>query len=410
MPDARRSTIRRSATALLASVFVLATVAVWAESVVLSLNLPDRIRISERTNLSRTEDGRYVGLMNRQVTGYLTRAPGTEAIFTGRMLVYEQTLRDMSRIGRAVDASYAAALTVDPSRTFIDSDRVPAYRSIPTLPEGPVSVGDTWSAPGELIVTLPHGAEPILLEVEVSYQYAGLEPFDGEMVHRIESQFATRYPPPPDPEENGAEARPLRMDVRRITGRHSLTILLPADSAAPLFVRDQLEEQYELVDAPTTLVRGHTLLFVRGLSVVVQQEIAEEIGRRLEEAETQGVLVEQTDAGTRVTLQDIRFVPDQAVILPEERGRLGQIAEVLKSIQDVRFLVVGHTADVGTEESQMELSRQRAEVVVTELVRRGLDPMRFDIEGRGGNDPVAANDNETGRALNRRVEIYLLEE
>ena len=128
------------------------------------------------------------------------------------------------------------------------------------------------------------------------------------------------------------------------------------------------------------------------------------------EAETPGVLVEQTDAGTRVTVQNIRFVPDQAVILLEERGRLGQIAEVLKSIQDIRFLVVGHTADVGTEESQMELSWQRAEVVVAELVRRGLDPMRFDVEGRGGNEPVASNDNETGRTLNRRVEIYLLEE
>ncbi|MCK4514512.1 MAG: OmpA family protein, partial [Spirochaetaceae bacterium] len=410
MQNPRRSAIRRAAGTVLAAAFALATLSVHAEGAVLLLSLPDRIRLSERTNRSRTEDGRYVGLMNRQVTGYLTRAPGTEALFTGRMLVYEQTLRDMSRVGRPVDESYSATLTVDPRRAFTDSNRVPRYRSIPALPEGPVFVGDTWSAPGELVIVLPHGTEPIVLEVHVNYRYAGLEPFDGELVHRIEGQFGTRYPPLPDPEDDGTEKTPLRTDINRIAGRHSLTILLPADSAAPFFVRDEIEEQYELMNAPTTLVRGHTLLFVRGLSVRAQQEIAEVIEHRFQEAETQGVVVEQTDTGTRVTVQDIRFVPDQAVILLGERDRLEQIAEVLKSIPDVRFLVVGHTADVGTEESQLELSQQRAEVIVAELVRRGLDPMRFDIEGRGGDEPVASNENEAGRALNRRVEIYILEE
>ena len=415
MQNPRRSAIRRAAGTVLAVAFALATLSVHAEGAVLSLSLPDRIRISERTNLSRTEDGRYVGLMNRQVTGYLTRAPetrapGTEAPFTGRMLVYEQTLRDMSRVGRPVDESYPAALTVDPRRAFTDSNRVPRYRSIPTLPEGPVLVGDTWSAPGELVIALPHGAEPIVLEVQVNYRYAGLEPFDGELVHRIEGRFGTRYPPLPDPEDDGAEKPPLRTDINRIAGRHSLTILLPADSAAPFFIRDEIEEQYELMNAPTTLVRGHTLLFVRGLSVRAQRDIAEVIEHQFEETETQGVVVEQTDTGTRVTVQNIRFVPDQAVILLGERDRLEQIAEVLKSIPDVRFLVVGHTADVGTEESQLELSQQRAQVIVAELVRRGLDPMRFDLEGRGGDEPVASNENEAGRALNRRVEIYILEE
>lgn len=416
MRSPRHSAIRRAVGIVLAAAFVLATLSVHAEGAVLSLSLPDRIRITERTNLSRTEDGRYVGLMNRQVTGYLTRTPGTEAavgaaaVFAGRMLVYEQTLRDMSRIGRPVDESYSAALTVDPHRAFTDSDRVPRYRSIPTLPEGPVFVGDTWSAPGELIVALPHGAEPVVLEVQVTYRYSGTEEFVGELVHRIEAQFGTRYPPLPDPEDDEAEEPPLRMDINRIAGRHSLTILLPADSAAPFFVRDEIEEQYELMNAPATLVRGHTLLFVRGLSVQAQQEIAEVIEHQFEETETPGVVVEQTDTGTRLTVQDIRFVPDQAVILLDERNRLEQIAEVLKSIPDVRFLVVGHTADVGTEESQLELSRQRAEVIVVELVRRGLDPMRFDMEGRGGDEPVASNENETGRAQNRRVEIYILEE
>jgi OmpA-OmpF porin, OOP family len=410
MSALQRTAARNTAGILLICVFILTPALVRAEGSILSLVLPDRIRISERSNLSRTEGGRYVGLTNRQVTGYLTRAPGASNPFEGRMLVFEQTLRDMSRIGRPVDESYETALIVDPQRAFVDSQRVPRYRNIPILPEVPVSIGDTWSGPGQLVLALPHGAEPIVLEVEVSYRYEGTEVFDGQMVHRIEGQFGTRYPPRAEPEDDGVELPPLRADIIRIAGRHNLTILLPANSAAPLFLRDELEEQYELANAPTTLVRGHTLLFVYGLSVQAQREIAQVVEEHFERSALDSIVVDQTATGTRLTINDIRFVPDQAVILPGERDRLDQIATVLQSIPQVRFLVVGHTADVGTEESQVALSWQRAEVVVAELVRRGADQLRFDIDGRGGREPVASNETESGRAQNRRVEIYILEE
>jgi outer membrane protein OmpA-like peptidoglycan-associated protein len=378
-----------------------------AQSTLLSIVLPDRIRISERSNLSRSEDGRYVGLTNSQVTGYLTRSGSP---YHGQMLVFEQTLRDMSRVGRAVDAAYFESLEIHPQRAFVDSTSVPRYRNIPTLPTTPIQVGATWSAPGELIVTLPYGALPLVLDVEVTYSYAGTEIFGGELVHRLEGQFGARYPPRVDPDADVAESPPVRTDITRISGRHTLTILLPANSAAPLFIRDELEEQYELVDQPATLFRGHRLLFVYGLSTRAQQEIADVVELRLEETGTENVVIESTDTGTRLTIQEIRFVPDQAVILTDERGRLDQIASVLQLIPDVRFLVVGHTADVGTQESQIDLSWQRAQVVVAELVRRGLDQLRFDIDGRGGGEPVAPNESESGRAMNRRVEIYILEE
>jgi outer membrane protein OmpA-like peptidoglycan-associated protein len=73
------------------------------------------------------------------------------------------------------------------------------------------------------------------------------------------------------------------------------------------------------------------------------------------------------------------------------------------------FLVVGHTADIGLPDAQQELSVRRAGTVVDELTARGIDADRLLFEGRGGTEPVASNDTETGRAQNRRVEILVLE-
>jgi outer membrane protein OmpA-like peptidoglycan-associated protein len=207
----------------------------------------------------------------------------------------------------------------------------------------------------------------------------------------------------------------------RIAGRHTLTILLPADAApespaetqpapaAPLFIRDELVEEYTLRGAPQTRFTGHTLLFVYGLSLEEQAERESVVRERALERELD-VEVEETSTGTRLTVPRIGFVADQATILPDERSRLDGIADLLSGLAGVRFLVVGHTADVGLADSQLRLSRERAEVIVRELVARGLDATLFDVEGRGGTEPAATNATEEGRARNRRVEIYILEE
>ena len=120
--------------------------------------------------------------------------------------------------------------------------------------------------------------------------------------------------------------------------------------------------------------------------------------------------IDDTTMGTRLTIRDIQFVADQAVILTEDQARLEEIARSLATLNDVRFLVVGHTADVGMPEGQARLSLERAQAVVREFIRRGLEPGLFDVEGRGGNEPVATNATEEGRARNRRVEIIILEQ
>lgn len=120
------------------------------------------------------------------------------------------------------------------------------------------------------------------------------------------------------------------------------------------------------------------------------------------------ILAEETPAGIRLSIRDIKFAPDSAEVLASENERLDQIAEVLKTVPDSQFLVEGHTASTGRPQGEQTLSEQRAHRIAEELSRRGVKAGAFICRGWGGNRPVASNDTDEGRAQNRRVEITIL--
>ena len=121
------------------------------------------------------------------------------------------------------------------------------------------------------------------------------------------------------------------------------------------------------------------------------------------------VIVENTAAGIRLTMQNLNFKPDSAELLPGENERLDQIAQVLKEVPDQMFLVEGHTASVGYEKGEMKLSVERANSVANALIQRGIPREKFICNGSGGTKPIADNSTQEGKAKNRRVEITILE-
>ncbi|HAZ97174.1 MAG TPA: hypothetical protein DCW73_08180, partial [Treponema sp.] len=121
------------------------------------------------------------------------------------------------------------------------------------------------------------------------------------------------------------------------------------------------------------------------------------------------VIVENTAAGIRLTMQNLNFKPDSAELLPGENERLDQIAQVLKEVPNQMFLVEGHTASVGYEKGEMKLSVERANSVASALIQRGIPREKFICKGSGGTKPIADNSTPEGKAKNRRVEITILE-
>ncbi|RJQ17520.1 MAG: hypothetical protein C4560_08845 [Nitrospiraceae bacterium] len=101
----------------------------------------------------------------------------------------------------------------------------------------------------------------------------------------------------------------------------------------------------------------------------------------------------------------ITFDVNKATLKPESMGTLNEVARMMKDKPDLKLEVGGHTDSDGPDESNLTLSRQRAEAVVKQLISMGIDPARLKAEGYGEKQPVADNNTFEGKAKNRRVEF-----
>ena len=93
---------------------------------------------------------------------------------------------------------------------------------------------------------------------------------------------------------------------------------------------------------------------------------------------------------------------------PQFYPALNTVAATLKEYNQTIVEVSGHTDSIGSDAASQTLSERRANAVAGYLMGQGVQRERFEIVGMGERYPIASNDTESGRALNRRVEIRLL--
>lgn len=105
---------------------------------------------------------------------------------------------------------------------------------------------------------------------------------------------------------------------------------------------------------------------------------------------------------------NILFDSGSTKIKDDGQAALKELGGVLQQIKKRDFLVAGHTDDVGKAEDNWELSTKRAVEVVQFLEESGVDPTKLAAAGYGEYDPVASNETDEGKALNRRIEIIMM--
>lgn len=110
------------------------------------------------------------------------------------------------------------------------------------------------------------------------------------------------------------------------------------------------------------------------------------------------------ETGKFVT-NNILFETGKATLKPESMADIQSVADYMKKNPSVRFEVQGHCDNQGPDKVNDPLSQQRAEAIVAELVKLGVDEWNLRAVGKGSHEPVADNKTEEGRAQNRRVEF-----
>lgn len=126
------------------------------------------------------------------------------------------------------------------------------------------------------------------------------------------------------------------------------------------------------------------------------------------QAKVPGAIVTREGEGLVVTFASgLLFDFDSDRLRAESRRNLDSLATSLASFGDSKLLLVGHTDSVGTASYNLDLSQRRAGAVADYLISRGVPVARLATSGRGETDPVAPNDTDADRQLNRRVEVVV---
>ena len=135
----------------------------------------------------------------------------------------------------------------------------------------------------------------------------------------------------------------------------------------------------------------------------------------LEDQEFHEVLAEASmmaliKKGEKIILKNIFFDFAKATLRPESRLELDRIVKMMEDYLNLKVEISGHCDDIGSEEYNLKLSKDRATAVKGHLVEYGIHAERIVTKGYGKSQPLVPNIDEESRQLNRRVEFKILEQ
>jgi outer membrane protein OmpA-like peptidoglycan-associated protein len=369
--------------------------------------------VTERSDWSRYDNGKYTGHVYREVRASIHPEPGEAGgpagRYRGNFFVLEETLRDTRQSARPVNRAFPVRFQIhgDGALDITGDQGFPSLRGFPRFPGEALSPGAKWTAWAQRAVDPLNEGEISLVSFLAAYEYRGEELYRDTPVYRVSARYESHNQKPPDD-----EARPSGLPAPefQIRGSHTVDILLRASDGFPLLMRDSFDDTYTWPGGRALRFRGFSLTFGNGTLPLNREALVNSVAAAARTLPADaGIDMAPSDSGVKLTVRDLRFVPDSDEMLPSENSRLEAIERILKEVPDKMFLVEGHTAAVGNPAGEKELSLRRARRVADELVKRGLAPERFIYKGWGGERPLGDNATDEGRRQNRRVEITILE-
>jgi outer membrane protein OmpA-like peptidoglycan-associated protein len=275
---------------------------------------------------------------------------------------------------------------------------------VPSFPDRELSPGDTWTAPGEerhdfrRVFGIP---DPYRIPIDVNYSYAGKVTREGKEYRLILASYKV-FERPPEPRAY-KDVFPIQ-----IAGYSDQKIYWDDAAGQPLSYEEKFDFVFDWSDGSTIEYRGSAQSKVVDSSLMDRAALKAEIEKAV--AGMENVSVAASEEGVTISIEDIQFKADSAVLEAAELAKVARIAELLKKYPDRDILVGGHAAAAGYAAGRKELSEERAKAVAEKLIAAGARaPERVRAVGYGDERPIADNQSAQGRARNRRVEITILE-
>ena len=394
----------------------------------------------ERTDLRRYENGKYIGLTSRETKSYITpeQQNGSTWLYDGSFYVDEATKHNSMEVRGGVNEAVESKFTIDKNGhfTMIVDNGFPSFRSFPSYTNQELFTGAKWVSKSERSVDPLNKGKFTKIPMTVEYTFAGEDVFNEEPVYVINAQWATRYTAnnydmDGDPELKGAQ------------GSHIAKIFISQKTGAAVYVRDSVNEAFMYSNGKQIVNKGTINLFTKYPPTFDRTEVYSSIAKNFGTSGGSGngygkydeefrvnttapgpnlksdfgkvikgndkIKIENTSSGLKFTMEDLKFHPDSAQLLPEEIDKIKTIADILSNAKNRMFLIEGHTARTGYTEGEDKLSVERAKTIANLLFDNGIELDKMICRGSGSRKPIDSNDTPEGRARNRRVEITILE-
>jgi outer membrane protein OmpA-like peptidoglycan-associated protein len=145
--------------------------------------------------------------------------------------------------------------------------------------------------------------------------------------------------------------------------------------------------------------------------VIEKAEITDRLANIIPDKEelTDTFNIEEIDLDTSIVLENIFFEFNKWDLLPESYNELKKLNHLMNTHPAIRIKLDGHTDNIGSYDFNLRLSLKRVESVAGYLIKNGISPDRIELAGYSYAYPLASNDTEEGRKINRRVEFKIIE-
>lgn len=361
----------------------------------------------ERSDLRKYENGRYVGLVSKEVSAFIMPVfDGENYIYEGHFFVNQETVKSMQKVGFGINDFVPSKFIIHDDGTFkmLEDHGYPTFRSFPTYPKEKVSVGQSWTAKAYRSIDPLEKGILTTIPIYVQYTFKGEQNYKGHEVYCVSAMWATRYAMGTSYYDFDGDR-----DLIKASGSHKANILIDKHTGITLVINDSVDEKFVYADGNEVAFKGTISMFTEYPPTYEIEKLLPVIQRvaKLSDDEA-NIEVENTAAGIKLTIPNLQFEPDSAMLVKGEYSRIDDIYEILKMVPQAQILIEGHTAKTGNDKGEMNLSVERAKSIAQELVKRGINEGRLICKGSGSTKPIADNSTAEGKKINRRVEITIL--